>query len=60
MHASWRQGVSTGPEVYYYRAEAIRLANEKLSSEFIEAAAFHNMINTIFFMLNTEVRHTLP
>jgi hypothetical protein len=39
MHASWRQGVPILPEVYYHRAEAIRLVKEKLSSDFMEPAA---------------------
>lgn len=60
MHASWCQGVPIPPEVYYHRAQAIRLVNEKLSSDIIEPAAFDSMINTIFFMLITEVSHTLP
>lgn len=38
VHASWRQGVPIPPEVYYHRAEAIRLMNENLSSDFMELA----------------------
>jgi hypothetical protein len=60
MHASWCQGVPIPPEVYHHRGIAIKLVNEKLSSKVIEPVDFDNMLNTIFFMLITEVGRPLP